>query len=148
MLIALDVIDALELAGCIVTGPALRLKTAIEFAVSADIDAAVLDVNLDGEFVTPVAEILVQRRIPFVLLTGFSAGVDLDNRLKSAPRLLKTARCGQAACDVDSFDERPDCRSHRLFIDASQFMTRLPSGLSRENAGTATSNKSPSSLVI
>ncbi len=43
-----------------------------EFAAEAgDFDVAILDVNLDGEEVFPVAEILAQRGLPFVFVTGY-----------------------------------------------------------------------------
>ncbi len=41
-----------------------------------DIDAAVLDANLNGESVRPVAEVLAARGVPFVFATGYG-----DNRI-------------------------------------------------------------------
>jgi hypothetical protein len=42
-----------------------------------DFHAAVLDVNLDGEMVYPVADAVVARGVPFVFVTGYGAeGVD------------------------------------------------------------------------
>ncbi len=38
-----------------------------------DIDAAMLDVNLGGRLVFPVAEVLARRNIPFAFLTGYGA---------------------------------------------------------------------------
>ena len=35
------------------------------------IDAAVLDANLNGRSVTPVAEVLAARKVPFVFATGY-----------------------------------------------------------------------------
>ena len=51
-------------------GPFSRLAEAMVAAVHDEIDADVIDVNLGGEFVYPVADVLVARRIPFVLMTG------------------------------------------------------------------------------
>ena len=36
-------------------------------------DAAVLDVNLEGEWVTPVAEVLRAMLVPFILASGYGA---------------------------------------------------------------------------
>ncbi len=40
-------------------------------AEAGDFDVAILDVNLDGEEIYPVAEILAQRGLPFVFVTGY-----------------------------------------------------------------------------
>ncbi len=62
--------------GCEVVGPAARLASALELAANEALDLAILDVNLAGEPIYPVAEALVQRQIPFVFSTGYgSAGI-------------------------------------------------------------------------
>lgn len=62
--------------GCEVIGPAARLSAALEAVEREPIDLAILDVNVAGEPIYPVAEALVQRRIPFVFSTGYgSAGI-------------------------------------------------------------------------
>jgi CheY-like chemotaxis protein len=71
---------ALELTlsdlGCEVVGLASNLADAVPLAREAAIDGAVLDVNLAGEKVYPVADILAARNIPFVFATGYgSAGL-------------------------------------------------------------------------
>ncbi|MBX5159286.1 MULTISPECIES: response regulator [unclassified Rhizobium] len=69
---------SLELAdaGAIVIGPAQSLEHAIELlAVSDVLDAAVLDVNLHGEPVYPVADRLLELHVPFVFTTGYDASV-------------------------------------------------------------------------
>lgn len=66
---------ALELTlsdlGCEVVGLASCLADAVPLAREAAIDGAVLDVNLAGEKVYPVADILAARNIPFVFATGY-----------------------------------------------------------------------------
>lgn len=59
--------------GCEVIGPALHMEDAIALAREAAIDGATLDVNIVGEKVYPVADILTERGIPFVFLTGYGA---------------------------------------------------------------------------
>jgi CheY-like chemotaxis protein len=46
---------------------------ALRAAREADIDVAVLDVNLNGQQSFPAAEALSQRRIPFVLSSGYTS---------------------------------------------------------------------------
>jgi len=53
---------------------ASRIAEAVEFAQGAEIDFAVLDINLAGMQSFPVAEILRQRNIPFVFASGYGSG--------------------------------------------------------------------------
>lgn len=57
--------------GCVPVGPATTLAEAIRLASFEEVDAAILDVNLRGRSVQPVAEILRERGIPFLLATGY-----------------------------------------------------------------------------
>lgn len=63
--------DMLAELGASVVGPAGRLAEGMRLAEIEALDAAVLDVNLRGERVDPVAEVLAGRGIPFVLATGY-----------------------------------------------------------------------------
>ncbi len=80
--------DILAELDCQVVGPALNLKQAIELARTAEMDAAVLDVNLGGEPIFPVAEILAQRGVPLVFSSGYGA-TGLPVRWQSQPTLPK-----------------------------------------------------------
>lgn len=70
-LIAAELKSRLQDAGYVVTWSASTLLTATSMAKIVDIEAAVLDVNLDGELSFPVADILRSRRIPFVFMSGY-----------------------------------------------------------------------------
>jgi CheY-like chemotaxis protein len=62
--------------GCEVIGPAARLAAALDAVAREQVDLAILDVNVAGEPIYPVAEALAQRSIPFVFSTGYgSAGI-------------------------------------------------------------------------
>jgi CheY-like chemotaxis protein len=62
--------------GCEVVGPAARLGTALELVRDETLDLAILDVNVAGESIYPVAAALVERKVPFVFSTGYgSAGI-------------------------------------------------------------------------
>jgi DNA-binding response OmpR family regulator len=71
MLIALLVEDMLADADCIVIGPFARVSDAFAAAKTEAIDLALLDVNVAGEKVFPVAHALDERGIPFLFLTGY-----------------------------------------------------------------------------
>src|SRR5829696_8431581 len=62
--------------GCEVIGPAARLSTALDAVSRESVDLAILDVNVAGEPIYPVADALVERSVPFVFSTGYgSAGI-------------------------------------------------------------------------
>jgi CheY-like chemotaxis protein len=63
--------------GCEVVGPAGSLKAALELAGRAEIDGAILDVNLAGQNSFSLANALRLRGIPFAFATGDSA-IDKD----------------------------------------------------------------------
>ena len=63
--------DMVEESGAIVVGPASTVGEALELAQGADIEAALLDVNLNGQPVFPVAAALKARGVPFAFLTGY-----------------------------------------------------------------------------
>ncbi|QKK20439.1 response regulator [Rhizobium indicum] len=65
----------LEKAGATVIGPAAGVTAALDLVENEEIDAAILDVHLEGEFVFPVAEELERRDIPFVFATAFDPSV-------------------------------------------------------------------------
>ena len=77
MLLALDLEDILAAAGCKVVGPAMRLETALSLAADAAIDLAVLDINLHGARSYPVADILMDRGIPFLFASGYGHAEDV-----------------------------------------------------------------------
>ena len=87
-LIAADAEDMLREFGCAVVGPTGSLAVAIELAEKEALDAAVIDVNIRGWKVFPVAEILAARDVPFLLASGY-ADWTMPDRLNHRPRLLK-----------------------------------------------------------
>jgi CheY-like chemotaxis protein len=56
--------------GYTMTAEAGALDEAVTLAKQEEFDVAILDVNLHSEPITPVAEILTQRGLPFVFATG------------------------------------------------------------------------------
>jgi CheY-like chemotaxis protein len=80
--------EALREAGCEVLGPYSRLPEAMQAATSAHIDIALLDINLRGELVSPLAEQLRDRGVPFVLSSAYQQQ-ELPRTLQSAIQLRK-----------------------------------------------------------
>ncbi len=71
MLISMLIEDVLAEQGCSIVGPFSRVGDALDAAANHPIDVALLDVNVAGTQVYPVAERLHARRIPFLLLSGY-----------------------------------------------------------------------------
>jgi CheY-like chemotaxis protein len=63
--------DRLVQLGCLVVGPASDIEEALELLASERVDAAVLDVNIAGRMVYPVADALVERSVPFLFATAY-----------------------------------------------------------------------------
>ncbi|MEX6508895.1 response regulator [Jiella sp. M17.18] len=71
-LVAMQLEDMLLDLGCDVVGLAMRIKGAHEIIDSGiPIDVAILDVNVSGETVYPVAERLCSSGVPIVFATGY-----------------------------------------------------------------------------
>ncbi len=87
-LVALEVEAALEDFGCFVVGPFAKLTKALDAARSMPVDGAVLDINLNGEMVYPLAELLAAKKVPFVFITGYTAA-DMPERFRPCRRLTK-----------------------------------------------------------
>lgn len=82
--IALALEEILSEHGLIVVGPARDLRAALDLAAGAQIDIALLDVNVGSEKIDPVADLLAQRACPFLFVTGYGK-VDLpEGRLSCA----------------------------------------------------------------
>jgi PAS domain S-box-containing protein len=88
MLVALMMKDLLTDLGFSVVGPFGGIAEAVEGARDVHLDAAVLDINLRGELVYPVAEFLAARGVPFVFITGYGAE-SIDRRFAHIPVLQK-----------------------------------------------------------
>jgi len=89
MLVALGLEDNLKSLGCVVIGPVSNLAQAMHVAETVSADAAILDVNLRGEYVYPAAAILADRGIPFMFCSGFSGSMPFPDRFSGVTRVAK-----------------------------------------------------------
>ncbi|MDB5412587.1 MAG: response regulator [Rubritepida sp.] len=71
LLIAIDLELGLLDLGCKVIGPFPRLRQVIAKAETEAVDIALLDMNLNGELVFPVIDILRRRLIPLIVISGY-----------------------------------------------------------------------------
>ena len=86
--IAMLVEDMLLDLGVVVIGPAGRLSQGKSLAESEEIDVAILDVNVAGESVYPIVDVLARRGIRFIFSTGYGAG-GIDPSWRDRPVLQK-----------------------------------------------------------
>jgi CheY-like chemotaxis protein len=71
MMVSMLIEDMLSDLGCAVVGPASRLDEALQLAREAELDCAVLDVNLGGQPIFPLADLLREMGAPFAFATGY-----------------------------------------------------------------------------
>jgi len=88
-LVAESLCDILTENGCKVIGPVSRLALGLKLAADATIDGALLDINLAGEHCFPLANVLLDKGVPIVFLTGYGEGTVIPAALYGVPRLSK-----------------------------------------------------------
>ena len=106
-LVAMVLEDLLLNLGCEVVGPAGDVSSAIDLIANGDraIDGAILDVNLRGELVYPVADALQRRGVPFVFVSGY-AGYGIDPRYAAIPAIAKPFPAKMIDDIVASFEQQ------------------------------------------
>jgi DNA-binding response OmpR family regulator len=88
MLLAMLLEDSLADFGCDVVGPVGRVADGVRLANSERLDGAILDVNVGGTDVFPVARELAKRGIPFVFVSGYDSN-HLPREWCNRPKLQK-----------------------------------------------------------
>jgi CheY-like chemotaxis protein len=73
LIIAMELESMLARLGCVVLDAAPTVKRALRAVTHQHPDLAILDMNLQGERATPVAEALQEQGVPFVLATGYGS---------------------------------------------------------------------------
>ena len=86
-----DMLDELGYAGAAAVG---TISEARQIATNGEFNAAILDVNLDGQEIYPVADILAERGLPFVFVTGYGER-SLPEPYRGRPALQKPFQAEQ-----------------------------------------------------
>ncbi|HUL88777.1 MAG TPA: response regulator [Pseudolabrys sp.] len=86
--------DMLEELGYAVAAAVGTISEAREIATNGEFNAAILDVNLDGQEIYPIADILAKRRLPFVFVTGYGER-SLPEPYRGRPALQKPFQAEQ-----------------------------------------------------
>ncbi|MEZ5931687.1 MAG: chemotaxis protein CheB [Alphaproteobacteria bacterium] len=91
-IVSKEIAAVLEERGYEMIGPASSVASAAALLDREAVDAAILDLNLDGESAEPIAEQLQSRAIPYLLATGYDPETVLPTHLKAARSLRKPFR--------------------------------------------------------
>lgn len=83
-----DMAQVLRKLGAQVVGPAPSTDQALALLADGSVDAAILDINLKGQMVFPVADALREQGVPFVFATGYDAAA-VPELYKDVPRWEK-----------------------------------------------------------
>ena len=101
VMIRMMVADMLEELGYRVAAEAGVIGEALRLAESADFDFAILDVNVNGKVISPVADLLAARNRPFIFATGYGSS-GLPEEYRDRPALQKPFQLETLARMIDS----------------------------------------------
>lgn len=105
-LIAAEISDILTTEGHTIVGTAASAEEVISILSNGPIcDLAILDANLAGSSVSPVATALERRSIPFIVVSGYSQW-ELLLPLRKAPFVPKPVRREALLAAVANFDRK------------------------------------------
>jgi two-component system, chemotaxis family, sensor kinase Cph1 len=88
-LVALSIRELLEEWGMEIAQSCATVWDGVRAAMRHDFDVALLDIDLDGEPVWPVADALAEAHVPFVFTTGFASRVVTPPRFAGRPVVTK-----------------------------------------------------------
>ena len=88
VMIRMMVADMLEELGYSIAAEAGEINEAIRLAQSTDFDFAILDVNVNGKVISPVADLIRARNLPFIFATGYGSS-GLPEEYRDRPALQK-----------------------------------------------------------
>lgn len=74
---------------CKVVGPVSTVEKALAQIEQGACDAAVLDINLSGQTSEPIAEVLAERGVPYLFVTGYASPMLLSPRQRAHQRIHK-----------------------------------------------------------
>ena len=101
VMIRMMVADMLEELGFTVVAEAGEINEALRLAQSTDFDIAILDVNVNGKVISPVAELISARNRPFIFATGYGSS-GLPEEYRDRPALQKPFKLETLARMIDS----------------------------------------------
>jgi CheY-like chemotaxis protein len=101
VMIRMMVADMLQELGYSVAAEAGEINEAIRLAQSAEFDLAILDVNVNGKVISPVADLISARNLPFIFATGYGSS-GLPEEYRDRPALQKPFQIETLARVIDN----------------------------------------------
>jgi CheY-like chemotaxis protein len=101
VMIRMMVADMLEELGFSIAAEAGEINEAIRLAQSTEFDLAILDVNVNGKVISPVAELIKARNRPFIFATGYGSS-GLPEEYRDRPALQKPFQLETLARLIDT----------------------------------------------
>ena len=101
VMIRMMVADMLEELGYSIAAEAGEISEALRLAQTVDFDLAILDVNVNGKVISPVAELITARNRPFIFATGYGSS-GLPEEYRDRPALQKPFQLETLARMIDS----------------------------------------------
>jgi CheY-like chemotaxis protein len=105
-IVAMMAEDMLDSIGCAAVVTARSIAEAMAALDTHDFDAAMLDVNLNGERSTPIADAALARGLPYIFTTGYEAsGIEPDHAsaiVLAKPYLLADLERALMACTAQT----------------------------------------------
>jgi DNA-binding NtrC family response regulator len=92
---------ALQSAGCEVVGMAGHVTAALDLIAATSFDVALLDIDLHGEHVAPVADAAIARGKVVIFLSGYGEAEMLPPHLRDLPRLEKPVDPSDLLATID-----------------------------------------------
>ena len=101
VMIRMMVVDMLAELGYRGVAEAGDINEAIKLAKSTEFDVAILDVNVNGKVISPVAELIEARNRPFIFATGYGSS-GLPEQYRDRPALQKPFQLETLGRMIDS----------------------------------------------
>ncbi len=101
VMIRMMVADMLEELGYVIAAEAGDIDDAVRLVQTTDFDIAILDVNVNGKVITPVAEAVQLRGLPFAFATGYGAQ-GLPEKFRDRPTIQKPFQIETLARTIES----------------------------------------------
>src|SRR6266404_5091137 len=101
VMIRMMVVDMLAELGYSVAAEAGDINEAIRLAKATEFDVAILDVNVNGKVISPVAELIEARNRPFIFATGYGSS-GLPEQYRDRPALQKPFQLETLGRMIDS----------------------------------------------
>ncbi len=106
VMIRMMVADMLEELGYSIAAESGEIGDALKLAQSVEFDLAILDVNVNGKVISPVADLIASRNRPFMFATGYGAS-GLPAEYRDRPALQKPFQIETLGRAIDQALKRP-----------------------------------------